>query len=525
MADEQAGEPEFALQASQELEDPGLDGDVESAGRLVGHQQVRIESKRSGDADPLALPSGQLVRIPAAQIRGKPHRFEEPGDPIVHFGPAMGAMQPDRGGHTVPHGHPGIERGQRVLEDDADPAAQRLGGLPFRVGDIGSTDPDGARGGWDQPRDGTGDGALARPRFPDETEDLAGFDVEAHPVRRPDRHRPEAASIGDGQVFHHQQRCFRRDVRHRPAGGMVGRGVMTGGHDGLRHEHPLDPFRRRGAERDHRAEQPPGVVLARRGEHRLHAVLLYHPAVVHHHDAVGDVGHHAHVVGDQQDRRAEPVAQIPQQLEDLGLHGDVERRGRFVGDQQFRLVRDRHRNHDPLQLTAGQLVRIRPEPLLGSGQPHQTEQFERPPPGGLRRQVLMSADRFDQLLPDREHRIQRAHRFLEDHADLVAPDGAQFVRRQRVEIATGQQRPAGDLGFRRQQPEQGQRGDRLARAGFPHHRDDLARRHRPGDRPYRPGLSERDTDVAQGQQGGLAVRLRLPTGRRGPGHWISPNWR
>ena len=33
--------------------------------------------------------------------------------------------------------------------------------------------------------------------------------------------------------------------------------------------------------------------------------------------------------------RVEPVAQVAQQVEDLGLHGDVERGGRLVGDQQL----------------------------------------------------------------------------------------------------------------------------------------------------------------------------------------------
>ncbi len=50
--------------------------------------------------------------------------------------------------------------------------------------------------------------------------------------------------------------------------------------------------------------------------------------------------------------------------QDLRLHGDVERRRRLVGDQQVRLVGERHGDHDALALAAGELVRIGAEPLL-----------------------------------------------------------------------------------------------------------------------------------------------------------------
>ena len=52
------------------------------------------------------------------------------------------------------------------------------------------------------------------------------------------------------------------------------------------------------------------------------------------------------------------------QLEDLRLDGDVERRGRLVGDQQVRLVGERHGDHDALALPAGELMRVGVEPPL-----------------------------------------------------------------------------------------------------------------------------------------------------------------
>ena len=56
---------------------------------------------------------------------------------------------------------------------------------------------------------------------------------------------------------------------------------------------------------------------------------------------------------------ASPVRslQLGEQVEDLGLHGDVERRGRLVGDQDLRVGGDRRGDEDALQHAAGQLVR------------------------------------------------------------------------------------------------------------------------------------------------------------------------
>ncbi len=83
-----------------------------------------------------------------------------------------------------------------------------------------------------------------------------------------------------------------------------------------------------GAEQGHRVRVP-GLV-----EHAGGGTGLDDLAGVHHGDVVAEVGDHAQVVGDEHDRQPGVADQCPQQAEDLGLHGDVERGGRLVGDQQ-----------------------------------------------------------------------------------------------------------------------------------------------------------------------------------------------
>ena len=82
------------------------------------------------------------------------------------------------------------------------------------------------------------------------------------------------------------------------------------------------------------------------------------PARVHDQHVVRDLADHAEIVGDQDDRRVELALQVGQQIQDLCLHRHVERGGRLVGDDQVRIVDQRHRDHRALPHAAGELVRI-----------------------------------------------------------------------------------------------------------------------------------------------------------------------
>ena len=61
---------------------------------------------------------------------------------------------------------------------------------------------------------------------------------------------------------------------------------------------------------------------------------------------------------DEQVGEAEPLLQVDQQVDDLRLDVDVERRDRLVGDDEVRLDRERARDGDALALAAGEFVRV-----------------------------------------------------------------------------------------------------------------------------------------------------------------------
>ena len=84
---------------------------------------------------------------------------------------------------------------------------------------------------------------------------------------------------------------------------------------------------------------------------------LRHLAEVHDQDAVGDVADDVEIVRDEQVGEAELLLQVLEQVEDLRLHGDVERGHGLVADDQLRVGGEGPRDADPLALPAGELVR------------------------------------------------------------------------------------------------------------------------------------------------------------------------
>ena len=159
-------------------------------------------------------------------------------------------------------------------------------------------------------------------------------------------------------------------------------------------------------------------------EDRLDRPALHHLALVHHQHVVGDLRHHAHVVGDEHHRHAVLGLQALDQVEDLGLGGDVERGGRLVGDQQRRIAGERHGDHGALAHAAGELEGVAVDRALRIGDLDLPQQVDGARAGRLLAHAPVQPQHLDDLVADGVHRRERRHRLLEDHRDLVAAHGA-----------------------------------------------------------------------------------------------------
>jgi hypothetical protein len=114
--------------------------------------------------------------------------------------------------------------------------------------------------------------------------------------------------------------------------------------------------------------------------------------------------------------------------------------------------------------------------------------------------LLVQQDRFRDLAAYGEHGIERGHRLLEDHRDVLAAHRAHrlFVERQQIDacqldLAAGD--AAGRIGH---QPHQRQRCNALAAARFADDRQGLVRREREADAVY--GFHGTEAQVEIGAQ-------------------------
>ena len=197
-------------------------------------------------------------------------------------------------------------------------------------------------------------------------------------------------------------------------------------------------------------------------EDRLDRAFLDESARVEDADARAHLRDHAQVVADEEHRRVELRLELRHEVEHLRLDGRVEPGRRLVEDEERRVLRERHRDHDPLLHPARELVRIAPEHRVGIGDLHAGERFA----GALAR--LASArsehrERLRDLSSDPDRRVQGAPRVLVDHRDPARVELAQgaTVKRERV-LSRDRDRTAGDGAVPRQVAD-----DRERRGRFP----------------------------------------------------------
>ena len=368
--------PNSPLQVAEEVEHGRLDGDVERRHRLVGDQETRRHAQRTGEADPLALAPGELVRVAVPELLAQPDRVEQLRHARFQLRAAGDAVEPDRLADDLATGHARVERGVRILEDDVHATAEGPQLAPREVRDVLAVEPDRPVRRLEQPVDAVADGRLAAARLADEAEHLARRKREGDAVDGVDDaaaagHSPSQREVLD-QPIDLEHRCVHRSPGWKQAttwSGRTSRNTGTSDHDcsSARGQRSAKAQRPSGSESEgtrpgisrsrpfwacpgarNRPEQPDRVRVLRVREQLLDGRLLDLAARVHDDDAVGDVRDDAEVVRDQDDRGPETLAQLTQEVEDAGLDRHVQRRGRLVGDQDLRVAGERHRDHHAL---------------------------------------------------------------------------------------------------------------------------------------------------------------------------------
>ena len=288
-----------------------------------------------------------------------------------------------------------------------------------------------------EPRHQQSDGGLARARFADNAERLAFRDAKRGALHRLQlallqQSLAEVKALGEAMGF--QQRRLVALQATLALGGIRGRSPSYR----PRIAHEVADYRkaaRPAVERRPAGEERARVRVARIAEELRRRRLLAHLAIAHHHHVVGDLAHEREVVGDEEHRHLVALLEGGHEIHDLALYGDVERGGRLIGNQQLRLAGDRHRDHHALLLAAGELERIGVKPPLGLGDTDLHQQFHSAAAQRASCEPEVLAQHFADLEAHREDRVERAHRLLEDHGDLLAAHTLHRLGGRREEIA------------------------------------------------------------------------------------------
>ena len=426
---EEVREPELGLQVLQQVQDLRLDRDVERGYGLVAEHEIGLERERAGDADALALPARKAVRIPVEEARVQPDQAHQL---LRHFGPVVGVadlVDDQRLAQDVEHRHPRAQRSERILEDVLHAAPEAHQGLGAGAHDVDHraavVEQHLAAVGLERAHDHLGQRGLAATALADEAEAFAARDGEAHVVDRPEG-RPLALAeesaaallerLGDAADVEMDRRGVGRPrlrLLHQRSGVVVDRA------------HRNEPLAGLHVEVGDGMQQRAQVGMGRPLVQRLDGALLHHATFVEDDHFLRQVGDDAQIVRDDEHGHVELGLQFLDQGEDLRLDGHVERRGRFVGDEQRRAADERHRDHRPLPQAAGELERIALQRARRVGEAHQAQHFLGPGHALLVAHPMMQEEGFAHLVADGVQRRQRHHRLLEDHRDVAAADLAQ----------------------------------------------------------------------------------------------------
>ena len=197
---------------------------------------------------------------------------------------------------------------------------------------------------------------------------------------------------------------------------------------------------------------------------------------MHHHDAVGEEFHYTEVVGDEEIGVVVAPLEVVEEVEDLGLHADVEGRDALVAHHQLGLEDEGAGDADTLALAAAELVGIAAVPVgLEAYLLHEGEDsfFQ----GILSNRSILSIqslpvnfEGFGDGVADGDTWVEAGVGVLEDNLQF-GPQGAHLVGGEGVEALSAVEDVAGGVV---DESQEGAAEGALATSAFAHQAEGLA---------------------------------------------------
>jgi len=115
--DENEAEAHLPDELCEQVENLGLDRDIERRHRFVGDDHPRPQRQGAGDGDTLPLAPGELMRVFLHEARREADELHEFSHARRDFGPRADVVHQEGLSERGIHRHPRVERGERVLKN------------------------------------------------------------------------------------------------------------------------------------------------------------------------------------------------------------------------------------------------------------------------------------------------------------------------------------------------------------------------------------------------------------------------
>ncbi len=174
------------------------------------------------------------------------------------------------------------------------------------------------------------------------------------------------------------------------------------------------------AETGNAVEKSTGVGVLGGAENFFNGALLDEFSFEHNQNTIRKIGDNTEVVGDKEDGHAELISEIAKEVENLGLDGDIEGGGGFIGDEKLGLAGEGHGDHGPLLHSTRKLVGIITRAEFGiadADEFEETSDFS----GGARKFGLMEAEGFGDLEADGKDGVEGSGGLLKNIGEFSSP--------------------------------------------------------------------------------------------------------
>ncbi len=229
----------------------------------------------------------------------------------------------------------------------------------------------------------------------------------------------------------------------------------------------------------HRGKQRTGVCVARVGKQFFHPGTFNHTTGIHNNHTVTILGNHTKVMRNQHGRRFHLFTQFTYKRQYLLLYSNVECRGRFICDNEFRATGQSHCYDYTLAHATGK----RSGKIFCSGfgvrYTHEMKHVDSLKPGVIPTHTAVQHESFGNLVADTLHGIESPQRFLKNNPNLPTPHLIESAGFHLENIFTIKKHPTFKYppGGARQQAHQAHGGHTFTTATLPHYANTLPTRH------------------------------------------------